>query len=119
MEEATASQTLGIFPFKHSPFTILEKIFDDADHLTGGKFLLKHLLNSLTSDYRRQSNLVVDRILFIKAGERLNISSIKGVHPEFHEFFWFHAIEGYGNNSHPVEAFETENRKRMNLSAIG
>lgn len=87
MEEAAATQTLWITPFKDCPFSILKDVLHDASHGRSPELDLEHVPDSLPAMQRLHHNLVIGRVRRVEGCEALYIALIEATHPLLDELF--------------------------------
>ena len=81
LEEAAATQAIGVAPFKDGPVSILEDVLDQARHRGPAEFDLEHLPDGRTTTQWLHHDLVVDRIIRIERREPIDIGIIEASNP--------------------------------------
>jgi len=68
-------------PFENRPVTILEKIFDLTDHLSGRELLPEHGVDCRAPSNGFVCDLMINRVLGVQAGDFIGIASIESLYP--------------------------------------
>src|SRR5262249_9123191 len=85
VKEPAAAQPFRVAPLQDGPFSVLEKVFRDADHPGRGKARREHGSYSLAPFDRALGNLMVDRVTVVEGAHSINVCTIEGLDPRLHD----------------------------------
>src|SRR6516165_6134502 len=85
MKEPAAAQPFRVAPFQDGPFSVLEEVLRNADHLGRGKSGREHSSNSFAPFNWALGYLMVDRVCVVEGAQRINVRPIESLDPSLYD----------------------------------